>query len=44
MNFQGSYIFWQTPEYLKSEEELRIKNQNKQQLPVFVIYSDNRNQ
>lgn len=40
MNFQGFYIFWQTTEYSKGEEKLTIKKT----LPLFVIYSDNRNQ
>lgn len=40
MNFQGFYIFWQTTEYSKGKEKLRIKKT----LPLFVIYSDYRNQ
>lgn len=42
MDFQGFYIFWQATEYSKREEKLRIKKTTT--LPLFVIYSDNRNQ
>lgn len=40
MNFQGFCIFWQTTGYSKGEEKLTIKKT----LPLFVIYSNNRNQ